>query len=76
MAKYPDAMWQREVHRRRVFRKLGSADGSIIANIIASHMHRKVIAEVNQVWPGIRIHIIDIVHPPGISMSQHIERQK
>ncbi len=24
--------------------------------------------------PGIRIHIIDIVQPPGISISQHIER--
>lgn len=32
--------------------------------------------DANQVWPGIRIHIIDIVQPPGISISQHMERQK
>ena len=39
-------------------------------------MNKKLMADANQVWPGIRIHIIDIVQPPGISISQHIEQQK
>ena len=55
---------------------MGSAEGIIRATIIASHMNRKLAADANQVWPGIRIHIMDIVQPPGISISQHIERQK
>jgi hypothetical protein len=75
-AKYPDAMRQSEAHRRRVFRNMGNADGIIMATIIASHMSRKLRVDWNHVWPGIRIHIIDMVQPPGISMSQHIERQK
>ena len=69
-------MEQREAHGRAVFRNVGSADGSIMATIIASHMSRKLVAGAAQVWPGIRIHIMDIVQPPGISISQHIERQK
>ena len=72
MAKYPDAMPHKEVHACRVFRNVGIAEGIIIA----SHMSWKVMAEPNQVWPRIRIHIMDKVHPPGISISQHIERQK
>ena len=76
MVKYPNAMQEREVQRRFVFRNVRSAEGIIIATIIASHMSRKVIADVNQLWPRILIHIIDIVQPPGISISQHIERQK
>src|SRR5256885_2592652 len=76
MAKYPEAIEQRAAHGRRVFRNVGSADGSIIAIIIASHMNRKLRADANQLWPGIRIHIIDIVQPPGIAISQHMERQK
>ena len=76
MAKYPDAIEQSEAHRRLVLRNIGNADGIIIATIIASHMSRKFIPELNQVWPRIRIHIMDIVQPPGISISQHIERQK
>ena len=39
-------------------------------------MRRKIVAEANQVWPGIRIHIIDIVQPPGIPIPPDIERQK
>ena len=61
---------------RRVLKNIGRAEGSIIATIIASHMSRKAVAEPTQVWPCIRIHIMDIVQPPGISISQHIERQK
>ena len=47
-----------------------------MATIMASHMSRKMKAEVNQVWPGIRIHIMDIVQPPGIPIPPDIERQK
>jgi hypothetical protein len=76
MVKYPDAMEQREAQWRRVFKKVGNADGSIMATIIVSHMSRKLVADADQVCPGIRVHIMDIVQPPGISFSQHIERQK
>ena len=57
-------------------RNLGAADGSIMATIIVSHMNWKLRADANQVWPGILIHIMDIVQPPGISIAQHMERQK
>ena len=76
MAKYPDAMAQSEIQCRLIFRNVSSVDGIIIATIIASHMRRKLIADPNQVSPGVRVHIIDIVQPPGISISQHIARQK
>jgi len=66
-------MQQRKSHGRPVFRNVGSDDGIIIATIIASHMSKKPMADADQVWPGIRIHIMDIVKPPGISISQHIE---
>jgi hypothetical protein len=39
-------------------------------------MSWKSTADANQVWLGIRVHIMDIVQSPGISISQHIERQK
>ena len=61
---------------RRVIKNIGRAEGSIIATIIASHMSRKAVAESIQVWPCIRIHIMDIVQPPGISISPHIEWEK
>ena len=76
MAKYPEAMPEREAQWRFVFRNVGSADGNIMAPIIASHISRKLVADANQVWPGMRIHIVDIVQSPGICVSQHIERQK
>jgi len=66
-------MQQRESHGRPVFRNVGSADSIIIATIIASHMSKKPVADADQVWPGIRIHVMDIVQPPGISISQHTE---
>jgi hypothetical protein len=47
-----------------------------MATIIASHISRKLVAAAKQVWPRIGTHIMDIVQPPGISISQHIERQK
>ncbi|HMJ92184.1 MAG TPA: hypothetical protein VK530_20345, partial [Candidatus Acidoferrum sp.] len=60
---------------REAFRNVGSADGSIMATIMANHMDWKLRADANQVWPGMRIHIMDIVQPPGISILQQ-ERQK
>jgi hypothetical protein len=44
-----------------LFLNIGSADGIIIATIIASHEDKEFMDDANQVWPGIRIHIIDIV---------------
>ena len=45
-----------------------SVTGSIIAAIITTHMARNDAAAPGHVWPGIRIHVIDIVQPPGIGM--------
>jgi len=69
-------MQHRAPQPRRVFRNVGSTDGIIMATIIASHINWKLTADPNHVWPRIRVHIIDIVQPPGIWISQHIERQK
>src|SRR4030095_9284330 len=44
-------------------------DGSIIATIITTHMPRNDAAAPGHVCPGIRIHAIDIVQPPGIGIS-------
>src|SRR6476661_7132645 len=48
---------------------MGTKDGSIIATIITTHMPRNDAAAPGHVCPGIRIHIIDIVQPPGIAIS-------
>jgi len=45
------------------------SDGSIIGTIIAIHMPANIAAASAHVWPGIRIHAIDIVQPPGIGMA-------
>jgi hypothetical protein len=47
---------------------MGTSDGSIIAIIITAHIPRNVAAAPGHDWSGIRIHAIDIVQPPGISM--------
>src|SRR5438105_9815907 len=47
---------------------MGTKDGSIIATIITIHMPRKDAAAAGHVCPGIRIHAIDIVQPPGIGI--------
>jgi hypothetical protein len=47
---------------------MGSKDGSIIATIITTHMPRNDAAVPAHVCPGICIHAIDIVQPPGIGM--------
>ena len=47
---------------------MGTRDGSIIATIITTHMPRNDAAAPGHVCPGIRIHAIDIVQPPGIGI--------
>src|SRR5256885_15695664 len=47
---------------------MGTKDGSIIATIITTHMPRNDAAAPGHVCPGIRIHAIDIVQPPGIGI--------
>src|ERR1039458_4723622 len=46
-----------------------------MATIMASHMERNIIADSSQTWPGIRIHIMDIRQPPGMSIPPGMERQ-
>ncbi len=48
---------------------MGTKDGNIIATIITIHMPRNNAAAPAHVCPGIRIHAIDIVQPPGIGIS-------
>src|SRR4029450_3559844 len=48
---------------------MGTKEGSIIATIITTHMPRNDAAAPGHVCPGIRIHAIDIVQPPGIGIS-------
>jgi hypothetical protein len=47
---------------------MGIKDGSIIAVIITTHIPRNDPAAPAQVCPGISIHAIDIVQPPGIDI--------
>lgn len=47
-----------------------------MATIMPTHVARKIAADAPQLCPGIRIHIIDIVHPPGIRIPRDIEAQK
>src|SRR5580704_3680184 len=47
---------------------MGTKDGSIIATIITAHIPRNDAAAPGHVCPGIRIHAIDIVQPPGIGI--------
>ncbi|BDU21081.1 hypothetical protein DYGSA30_25380 [Dyella sp. GSA-30] len=44
------------------------SDGSIIAAIIAVHIPRNDAASAGQPCPLIGIHVIDIVHSPGIGI--------
>ena len=48
---------------------MGTKEGSIIATVIKTHMPRSDAAAPDHVCPGIRIHAIDIVQPPGIGIS-------
>ncbi|MGB9428856.1 MAG: hypothetical protein WCC11_03105 [Gammaproteobacteria bacterium] len=47
---------------------MGTRDGSIIATIITTHIPRNDAAAPDQVCPGIRIHAMDSVQPPGIGI--------
>ncbi len=69
-------MEQSEIHWRFVLKNNGIAEGNIIAIIIVSHIKRNIAAEIVQDCPGIRIHIMDIVQPPDISMPPDMARQK
>src|ERR1700738_5533741 len=48
---------------------MGTRDGSIIATLTTTHMPRNDAAAPGHVCPGIRIHVIDIVQPPGSGIS-------
>jgi hypothetical protein len=48
---------------------IGASDGIIIAPIITTHIATNEATAPAQVCPGIRIHAIDIVQPPGIGIS-------
>src|SRR4029079_11966415 len=52
---------------------MGTSDGSIIATIITVHMPRNDAAAMGHVCPGMRIHAIDIAHPPGIGIIADID---
>src|SRR6266545_6402461 len=49
---------------------MGANDGNIIAIIITTHMPMNDAAPSGHVCPGIRIHTIDIVQPPGIGIPR------
>jgi hypothetical protein len=44
-------------------------DGNIIAIVITAHMPRNDAAPLGHDCPGIRIHTIDMIQPPGIGIS-------
>jgi len=51
---------------------MGHDDGSIIAIIIASHINKNIHAEPVTDCPGITIHIIGMVQPPGMGIPPDI----
>ena len=65
---YPVAITDNAAGAPFVFKNVGSAGGSIIATIMASHMSWKLMEEANQDCPGMGIHIDDNVQPPGIAV--------
>ena len=64
----------RKIVTRLYSSSIGQVDGSIIANIIACHMNRNIHAVFQTLSPGITIHIMGIVQPPGICMPPPILR--
>jgi hypothetical protein len=48
---------------------MGVKDGNIIAAIITAHMPMNDADVCSHVCPGMRIHPIDSVQPPGIGIS-------
>src|SRR5436190_23908588 len=82
-AKYPVAIAHVQSARRgsprnaavrRYSSSIGKVDGSIIATIMAAHIAIKISAAAGQLWPGMRIHIMDMRQPPGIGMLADMER--
>src|SRR5437879_5827925 len=52
---------------------MGTRHGSIMATIITTHVTMNEAAAPTQVCPGILIHAIDLVQPPGIAMPPDME---
>src|SRR5262245_1335611 len=52
---------------------MGTSDGSIMATIMRIHIAMKDAAASGHVWPGIRIHAIDMVQPPGIAIPPDMD---
>ncbi len=52
---------------------MGTRDGSIMATIITIHMPMKAVAAPSHVCPGILIHAIDMVQPPGMGMPPDMD---
>src|SRR5689334_16839609 len=46
-----------------------------MATIMTPHIEMNIAAAAGHACPGMRIHIIDIVHPPGISIPPDISAQ-
>src|SRR5712692_6054295 len=65
---------RRKQRARRYKRSNGNDDGSIIATIIAAHIPTNIVAAPSRLWPGIRIHVISIDQPPGITIAPPIVR--
>ena len=57
-------------------RIMGMAEGSIMAIIMAVHMEMIIAAAAKVDWPGMGIHIMDMIHPPGIFIPPDIWRQE
>jgi hypothetical protein len=52
---------------------MGTREGSIMATIIITHINTNEAAAPSQVCPGILIHAIDMVQPPGIAMPPDMD---
>src|SRR5262245_54870950 len=55
---------------------MATSDGSIIAAIISTHMPRNDAAAMAGDCPGIRIHAIDMLQPPGMGMPPLIDEHQ
>ena len=44
-----------------------------MASIITTHMPMKAVAAPGQDWPGINIHAMDMVQPPGMGMPPDMD---
>jgi hypothetical protein len=62
------------VTTRRYNNSIGSDEGSIIATIMVIHIVANIAPAPSHPCPGIRIHAIPIVQPPGIGITALIIR--